>query len=496
MKNKRIISAVLLCALICAAFAACGDSSKPIETASASTADIVSDETTSAETGEFDNRKYVDDGIGEYDFGGEEFNIVLSTEQMEEPYYVEGETGDTIDDAVYARTVAVEERFNVKLVHHDTGGNWNEVAEAVKKSVLAGDGAYDLAAAHTFIGLTGLVGSGYLCDWNTLPGVDMSRPWWNSSVRDELAIDDRLYVASSDYIYQRPIVIYFNKEMISDFSLENPYELVKNGSWTWDKLKDMACSVSADLDGDGEYTENDRYGYLHTLGWQTISVIHSQGMFMTERDSDGYVNFNSYNTDKMAAIFQNYYDLVWNGNQTYYLVYDPAQGAKNGYTPMFGAGQVLFLHSNTELLSDFRDVTLDFGMLPLPKYDEAQDGYYSMADTQMLCVPSGVANPEMCGVIAEALAVESYRTVVPAVYEVTFANKYLRDEESYDMFTIMREGLVYEFSWTFGEGNNMIYALPNMMQKKSVDLTSYYAKNAPGAEKTIAKFIDNVLALE
>lgn len=136
---------------------------------------------TSAATGtdgDFADRRNTRDNIGSYDFGGETFDIVLSTEQMKELYFAETESGDLVNDAVFRRTLAIEERFNVTLEHHDTGGDWSEVSEAVRLSVSAGDNAYDLGVAHTFIGLTGLMTSGYLYDWNRLPVVDMGSPWW------------------------------------------------------------------------------------------------------------------------------------------------------------------------------------------------------------------------------------------------------------------------------------------------------------------------------
>lgn len=453
----------------------------------------VSDTQTVAETtGGFADRLSVDDGIGDYDFSGASFDIVLSTKQMSDPYFTDAENGEVINDAVYKRTLDIDERFNVTLNHHDTGGDWNEVAEALRLSVLAGDHAYDLAAAHTFIGLTGLMSTGALYDWNKLPVVDMSRPWWNASAKKQLQIGNVLLTACSDYIYQRPMVIYFNKQLITDNNLENPYELVKNGTWTWDKLTEQARAVSRDLNGDGVFDEKDQYGFSQTVGWQTITVVHSMGLELAAMDEDGYPKFTSYTTEKMQSIVEKFYDLLYNGNQTLLVPYESSMGAKAGYTPLFGQGQLLYMYSNTELLTDMREITIDFGLLPLPKYDETQKNYNVMSDTQVLIVPADIEDPQMVGVISEALAVESYKYVVPAVYEVTYENKYLRDPESYDMFNLIRAGLVYEFSWTYGEGNSMIYALPTLMEQKSTDVSSFYAKNAKAAEKQLAKVIDKV----
>ena len=456
-------------------------------------ADITEDENTVKE--EFDDRQNVNDGIGAYDFNNAEFKIVLSTKQMQEPYFADEEIGSIINDAVYRRNLEIEERFNVDLILKDTGGDWDEVASAIKKSVMAASSDYDFGLAHTFIGLTGLISSGYLYDWNKIPEVDMAKSWWNSNIKETLSIDGRLFVASSDYVYQRPGVIYFNKNTVTDFSLENPYTLVKNGDWTWDKLAGMSAVVSTDLNGDGIYDEHDKYGYAHWVNWQTVTVIHSNGMYLTEIDGEGYPRYTPYLTEKMATIFEKYYDLLYTGNKTF-LIKAPSSGTVGSQTPLFDNGQILFLHGNTELLKSFLALTIDFGMIPLPKYDKTQKDYHSMADTQMMVIPADAKDMKMTGVITDALSFYSYKYVVPAVYDVMYANRYLRDEESYEMFNLIMKGLVYEFSWTFGEGNVMTYALPNLMNEKNTNITSFYGKNAPSVENTMAKFIDNVMELK
>ena len=39
--------------------------------------------------------------------------------------------------------------------------------------------------------------------------------------------------------------------MTEKFGLENPYDLVYDGKWTWTKLAEMAETVASDLNGDG-----------------------------------------------------------------------------------------------------------------------------------------------------------------------------------------------------------------------------------------------------
>jgi ABC-type glycerol-3-phosphate transport system substrate-binding protein len=36
----------------------------------------------------------------------------------------------------------------------------------------------------------------------------------------------------------------FSKDLLREYGLENPYDIVKSGKWTWDKLSEMAKQVS------------------------------------------------------------------------------------------------------------------------------------------------------------------------------------------------------------------------------------------------------------
>ena len=55
------------------------------------------------------------DELGEYDFSGAEFRVLSGIAPDERSYFdSDGESGDIVSDAVWARNQAVSERFNVK----------------------------------------------------------------------------------------------------------------------------------------------------------------------------------------------------------------------------------------------------------------------------------------------------------------------------------------------------------------------------------------------
>ena len=276
MKNskKRLISASLL---ICLLLASCGSGGNPGGNETTDGTSEKQEDTTTEE---------LTDGLENVDYGGAEFNIVYSADQLGNawPYDAETETGDLLSDSVYKRNHAVSDRFNVSVSYISTGGAWDEVPKALMKSVNAGDTEYHLAISHTYSSVPVMLAGGYLADFLTMPNIDVSKPWWNASIKENLSICGVLPIAVSDLVYSYADVIYVNQDMTEKFGLENPYDLVYDGKWTWTKLAEIAESVASDLNGDGVPSDGDIFGY--TTPGETPSlmsrIVQSNGMLMAK----------------------------------------------------------------------------------------------------------------------------------------------------------------------------------------------------------------------
>ena len=83
--------------------------------------------------------------------------------------------------------------------------------------------------------------------------------------------------------------------------------------------------------------------------------------------------------------------------------------------------------------------------------------------------------------------------VLPALYDTTFNNKYLRDEDSIRMFDIIKNSLVYDTIWNYLNGGSFVYFLPTLIGSKSYDTASFYEKNHKAAETAIREFYDQTL---
>ena len=159
---------------------------------------------------------------------------------------------------------------------------------------------------------------------------------------------------------------------------------------------------------------------------------------------------------------------------------------------MFTNNQVLFM-PNTFLVATtaLRDFTTDYGIIPYPKWDEAQEGYYTMVDGghEGMAIPVSVSDVDFVGTIVEALNAESYKRTVPVFYDIVLKTKGSRDEESVAMLDMIFAGRVFDFGYVYGEFGAAFW-VQNLIEKKSADIASYYEKNHKSYDIRIADAIE------
>ena len=186
-------------------------------------------------------------------------------------------------------------------------------------------------------------------------------------------------------------------------------------------------------------------------------------------------------------------------------VYTLLAGGDYAYTWKYAAadqvtintGRCLFTIYPLNSVKTLRQSDVDFGILPYPKFDEAQEGYYSVNWSGLMCVPATIADPEFVGKVIQAMSVFSHDTVQPAYFNVLLTEKLARDADSIEMLDIIFGGIVYDPGMNyFGFNNNfqqLFYGISNLINKGSSDFASFYAKNEKGATKAIDKFVSEVL---
>lgn len=82
--------------------------------------------------------------------------------------------------------------------------------------------------------------------------------------------------------------------------------------------------------------------------------------------------------------------------------------------------------------------------------------------------------------VTEALAVESYKNIRPAVFETVMKDKLLRDDESIEIFNTIISGIKVDFAFLY-TANGYGLTLKELLMKRSTDLSSYYAERETAA---------------
>jgi len=488
---KKIIVLIIAAVSVCVFFAACGGAD-PKDSENNNSA--ILDNPAREEITETADGKIFPD-IPEADYGGHEFKILLALNFVSEDYFwndfdAEEENGDVINDAVYRRNIYVEDKFNVKIsTVRKSILDMVEVEglKSIRIAVQAGDYAYDAALLSTYSACP-LAMEGLLMDLNSMSPLDLSKPWWDAKANEDLMIKGKMFYTAGDISNMAgnaTNAILFNKKLVQEFGLEDPYPLVKEGGWTFDKLVEMASPVSADLNGDGRYNFDDRYG---ALIWDNslMAMVNAVGEQCAKINAGGEIVL-TFNSERTLSIFDKFTDFLF--DKTKALGYQRQDWAGVRANQMFENNQALFYLKMIDEVPHLRAMEVDFGILPYPKFDESQKNYYNTVDvwhTGFICAPILQEDVSRTGAILEALAAESRYTLRPAYYDLALKSKHARDDESQEMLDIIFSTRNYDVGWMYQIGG-YVEELLNLFRNYKKEFTSMYEKYEPKAINDVKK---------
>lgn len=469
MKTK-IILALLLAIASAASITACGQDggTKDTEAGDGTTvSDSVSEE--ASDTG-------ISDGLPEKNYGGRTFTVATD-DYMVDDYMSDGETGDIINDAVYRRNTAIEDRFGIKL--EVISDSYTGMSTKINQMIQSGDDSFDLIAQHACTAGTIAINGGFM-NWYDIPYVDLEKPWWSKNANKELSYKNKaIYLAGGDYALSLTSYMYaffFDKVAVEDYGMtpEYLYGLVRDGKWTLDTVADVTKDIYKDLNGNDERDIEDFYGIVSSTRSPLNTFMWSCDNPIMKADSDGIPQLVYYQ-DKTSAIVEKVMGLFFDNTGGY--------TDKNKYTlgdDLFAVGRAMMVPSTfSGAMKNFRENKNPFGVLPYPKYDEAQTNYYTMSDGShaLLSVPVTVKDTEFTGIITEALCAESWKNVVPKYYETVLKVKLADDADTSEMIDIIGGGLVFDYGYIYDNGIGFGFTLQNLADTRNrTDIASFYAK--------------------
>lgn len=415
----------------------------------------------------------------------EDFNIVIGGTFSRDSIAIEeledSKAGD-LETAVYERGIKIKDHLGVNLVHQDAG-DWISYAANVSKTVQAGDDSYQLVLTHVYQGLTDLVTSNALYDMGDLDAINLEAPYWASDLMEEVKVEDKYLLGYNDFCLSSVKVIVFNKDLMKEYNMTEPYGDVRNKTWTLDKLMSMASLVSVD-NGDGKWTEADTYG-ISGWGWvHLISLVTSSDMKIVDRDEVGdFAVAYENNSEKMISLIDKVMTM-YNADYSYFWK------STGGVELNFADGKSLFQLYNSESLTAFREEDIRFGVLPYPLWDENQTEYKSLNWNGMMGVPGSIKNPDMVG---EVLELMGYYTadVKVAYYEKLLGTKLAEAPDDAEMLDIIWASQVSDVGIIACNSSqsmdSLVYMVPLMCESGNNNFASYMKKHGKGAQRGLDK---------
>ena len=215
-----------------------------------------------------------------------------------------------------------------------------------------------------------------------------------------------------------------------------------------------------------------------------LTLLLSLSFVSCNEDGEPYLALTKTDRIKASDLLDQLLDIFYVGNCTYILQPGGEQTAKN----MFSRNQGLFYVECAGYVVNLRFMSDDFGVLPMPKYDKAQEKYttYVHSISSTMVVPTGPKDFSDLSKVIETMAILSSESVMPTYYELVLKRKTIRDEESASMLDIIFSNLTYDLA-NYYENIGLMHTFQAAVNAKTNNFSSEYNRVIKKSERVLTK---------
>lgn len=485
MMNAKRISALFLAALMLA-LASCSESGGNADPAAAPENDALAP---AVETEPETEKITAESTLSPEDFGGREYRMISTNQDNRQVDIIAEEmTGATLNDLVFGRNTRVSDLYNVAMTAEQA--DFGSINGMVQKDTKAGDMSYDLYLTNYTA--NSLASNGILYDFYQLPSVNLDMAWWDQNEKSDLTIMGKLFMAIGDISPTELLTsecMLFNKRLFDNHNIAYPYPEALEGTWTLDTCFGIANGLTEDLNGDGEIKVDDDLFSITCWSDYPAAMLYGAGGDFSHVEPDGTVVLD-IDLEKAVNIYTKIYNLLL-GTEANYETAVHERSFK-----VFNEGRAYFCGITFQKIETFlRDMEDDYGVLPNPKYDEAQANYSTCVSGagSMVVVPVSCTDPAFVGAMLEGMAALSYDMITPDLIDVLASTKNVRDEESSEIVQMIIRNR--NFDTARMHDISIDGYVENQLRAKSQDVASYFAKNEKIWNKNCEKLNSNYAKL-
>ena len=484
--KKRLLSLILVCIMLTAS--ACSENTPDEDTAplSDNTIETVPEETQPEETEPVrDSADLPDKNFDGYTFRILAFQDWSTTGSGCTLIVPEEMTGEQLNDLVYERNAKIMDKYNIDYSWTVNGEANNIISQAINGDL----DEYDMVATMTVDGNKGAM-NGLYRDLYSVPYLDLTKNYWDQDMRSELSLNGKYYSICGDITFAEEdsaMLTLYNKPMADAHGIENLYDLARAGGWTIDKMREYAGMVINDADGNGKFDHaNDVHGFLYHSNSALLPYLAAADTHIVTKDANDVPML----TTDLSGV-ENVYSVMQEIFSTAGMAIDwgTIPNTVPSMVSMVENQRVLFQNMIASFLRrNYREVETDFGILPMPKFDETQTTYstsYNIAALMCGYVPITVKNIDTVGFILEAMADASY-DITDTYFNVCLNSKFTRDPESFEMIKLAMEKIVLDVAFIYDFGG--MGSTLNSSVAKDVPFASTYKSLEKVAKRTIERF--------
>ncbi len=433
---------------------------------------------------------------GNTNFGGKEFHILnCLREQWQMISYVTADEymGSAINDEVFRRTAYIEETLNCRLVEHNY--HENEIMSHFIKDV--DTGTNELALSYLQIGgvydtmMTQII-SGRIAIMDDISTIHLDESYYVKYLTEAMSLGGNHYTTASDAqlnYYEGAWVVLFNVDMLNDSGVELPYDLVKNGAWTFEEMETMCKQVSS-LNGEDtfDFVDGGKAVYGFSCHYDGMAALMTGlGAQYGEKDSLDLpvIRFNSMNFIDRAQTIGEFCKTLgpWlegSGND--------ATGRNPRDTLI--RGRVAFAGTAISIMKVASEAGMEVGVVPFPKYDKDQPDYYcdTNRNGNYPAISVSYDKKEQIGLILDLMSYEA---------DVAFEQMYFVDHlelrsnagdvalDNIDMLRLIREKITVDPMLMLGIANTFRDEAATSMQRGAGNISSVIGEHEQSVQGLI-----------
>ncbi|MBQ7322290.1 MAG: extracellular solute-binding protein [Clostridia bacterium] len=466
--------------------AACGKSDGR-EAQTTTVADAAATTTAATEATEVTTTEAADAYIyPEVNYGGADFVILNAKDRYAMLYQLMPTelNGESLSDARYQLNAEISERYGITL--KETQIDYNDLLPFAQKEVLSGTPEHDIFYLSPKQ-IASLMNAGYMYNLLDVEKLNMEGEWWDRNLIETGTLKDQylFYLGGNYHLqgFEGTTCVFFNKEMIANLKLENPYDIVREGKWTFDKMCELA-STAVSLNGDDSfsYSSNGKSVYgIATITNMMPAFIMGCDAYYVEKDENG-APILGFTTEHFQNVCSKIATLT--SSQGLYKSKDEVA--------LFMANRALMIGAEIKAAAnEMRDMQTEFGMLPVPKYDEAQENYVTNMywATHVVSIPTTCTDVDRAAIVIETLNYEATEQLLPVYYD-RVSYKGLRDEDSIDMLEIIRTTRYYNWGLAYDWLGSIEPSVHDMLLAGNGNVSSL----ATAAKKVVEKLIEKTMS--